>query len=227
MKGKWKWVVIVLIAIVVIGSLAGGNDSDEPKKTGEVSSSGTTKSTGTSRKKSKKKNKFHVGDIVETPDLKITFISAKKYKCKNQFMQPKKGHIYYRMEFEFENKGDTDQTISSMTSWNCYADGYTPLRTMKLTPQSPRAIRRPALFTTKFPRTPKRSHWNLKRISGRRIRLYLFRKINNNHMMQGQGSDADSNDAAMASYCDSYKAPLCLRGFYHVCTKTKNSPKRV
>ena len=39
-------------------------------------------------------------------------------------------------------------------------------------------------------------------------------------MMQGQGSDADSNDAAMASYCDSYKAPLCLRGFYHVCTKT-------
>ena len=54
MKGKWKWVVIVLIAIVVIGSLAGGNDSDEPKKTGEVSSSGTTKSTGTSSKKSKK-----------------------------------------------------------------------------------------------------------------------------------------------------------------------------
>ena len=78
----------------------------------------------TSSKKSKKKNKFHVGDIVETPDLKITFISAKKYKCKNQFMQPKKGHIYYRMEFEFENKGDTDQTISSMASWNCYADGY-------------------------------------------------------------------------------------------------------
>lgn len=46
-------------------------------------------------------------------------------------------------------------------------------------------------------------------------------------MMQGQESDADSNDAAMASYYDSYKAPLCLRGFYHVCTKTKNSPKRV
>lgn len=43
--------------------------------------------------------------------------------------------------------------------------------------------------------------------------------------MQGQESDADSNDAAMASYYDSYKAPLCLRGFYHVCTKTKNSPK--
>ena len=65
MKGKWKWVVIVLITIVVIGSLAGGNDSDEPKKTGEVSSSGTTKSTGTSSKKSKKKNKFHVGKKVQ------------------------------------------------------------------------------------------------------------------------------------------------------------------
>ena len=39
-------------------------------------------------------------------------------------MQPKKGHIYYRMEFEFENIGDSDQTISSMASWHCYADGY-------------------------------------------------------------------------------------------------------
>lgn len=58
MKGKWKWVVIVLIAIVVIGSLAGGNDSDEPKKTGEVSSSGTTKSTGTSSKNPKRKTNF-------------------------------------------------------------------------------------------------------------------------------------------------------------------------
>lgn len=39
-------------------------------------------------------------------------------------MQPKKGHIYYRMELEFENIGDSDQTISSLVSWPCYADGY-------------------------------------------------------------------------------------------------------
>ena len=26
--------------------------------------------------------------------------------------------------FEFENIGDSDQTISSLVSWHCYADGY-------------------------------------------------------------------------------------------------------
>ena len=58
MKGKWKWVVIVLIAIVVIGSLAGGNDSDEPKKTGEVSSSGTTNQPAQTAKNPKRKTDF-------------------------------------------------------------------------------------------------------------------------------------------------------------------------
>lgn len=124
MKGKWKWVVIIIIAIVIIGSIADGNDSDEPRKTGEVASSDSSKTSQKKKKDSKKKNTFKVGDIVETPNLKISFISAKKYKSKNQLVKPKKGYIYYRMAFEFENIGDSDQTISSMASWNCYADGY-------------------------------------------------------------------------------------------------------
>ena len=28
------------------------------------------------------------------------------------------------MEFEFENIGNVDQTVSSVASWDCYADGY-------------------------------------------------------------------------------------------------------
>lgn len=124
MKGKLKWIVIIVIAIIVIGSIAGGSDSNEPKKTGEVATSGTSKNDSADKSDKKEKNTFQVGDIVETPDLKISFLSAKKYKSKNKYMQPKKGHIYYRMEFEFENIGDSDQTISSMVSWHCYADGY-------------------------------------------------------------------------------------------------------
>ena len=78
MKGKWKWVVIVLIAIVVIGSLAGGNDSDEPKKTGEVSPSGTTKSTGTSQKEKQ--------------------ISRRRYRRDNGF----KDHLYFGKKVQMQ-----------------------------------------------------------------------------------------------------------------------------
>lgn len=61
---------------------------------------------------------------METSDLKITYISAEEYQSDSQVIQPKDGYVYYRMEFEFENIGNVDQTVSSVASWDCYADGY-------------------------------------------------------------------------------------------------------
>lgn len=69
------------------------------------------------------KNEFVVGDVVKTSDLKITFVSAKKYKSENEFIQPKKGNVYYKMDFEFENISDSDSNVSSY-DFKCYADGY-------------------------------------------------------------------------------------------------------
>ena len=129
--GKVKWIVIIILAIAVIGSVFGGNDSEEATKTGE----GATKTEGKDSNADSKEettegaseevdNTFRVGDVVETPDLKITYISAEEYQSDNQVIQPKDGYVYYRMEFEFENIGDVDQTVSSVASWDCYADGY-------------------------------------------------------------------------------------------------------
>lgn len=129
--GKVKWIVIIILAIAVIGSVLGGNDSEEATKTGEVA----TKTEGKDSKVDSKEgtteatseevdNTFKVGDVVETPDLKITYISAEEYQPDNQYDRPKDGYTYYRMEFEFENIGDVDQTVSYLTSWDCYADGY-------------------------------------------------------------------------------------------------------
>ncbi len=132
--GKVKWIVIGVLVLAVIGSALGGNDTQEPAKTGEVTTQSVdadkdegTKEAGEATSEAAGEevdNTFVVGDIVETPDLKISYISAQEYTSDNQFMQPKDGNAYYRMEFEFENTGDTDQTISSLASWNCYADGY-------------------------------------------------------------------------------------------------------
>lgn len=121
--GKWIVIAAVVVIIFVAAVSSGGDDDTTASKTGEVTSKGTdTESTENSGKGND--NKFSVGDIVETPDLKISFLSASKYKSDNEFIQPKDGNVFYRMEFEFENTSDRDQTISSLMSWGCYADGY-------------------------------------------------------------------------------------------------------
>ena len=129
--GKLKWIVIAILAIAVIGSAFGGGDSEQATKTGEVAvkTEGTDSNTDSKEETTEAAseevdNTFHVGDVVETPNLKITYISAEEYQSENQYIQPKDGYVYYRMEFEFENIGDTDQAVSSMISWDCYADGY-------------------------------------------------------------------------------------------------------
>lgn len=113
-------ILIVLAVIICFVAISGsGDDTDKVKKTGEISSS-EKKESGNS--KEEKSNVFKAGDIVETEDFEIKFISAKKYKSDNDFIQPKKGYEYWEFRFEFKNISDSDQTVSSLMDWECYAD---------------------------------------------------------------------------------------------------------
>lgn len=120
--GIFKWIVIALVVILFFGIVFGSEDDSasdsNPQKVGDVS--GSTKEDDT---KENVDNKFSVGEIVETSNLRITFVSAKEYQSDNEFMQPKAGNVYYAMEFEVENISDTDQYISSW-DFACYADSY-------------------------------------------------------------------------------------------------------
>lgn len=126
--GKLKIVVIVIVAIIIIASIAGGgSDSDKPsnsnpKKVNQSDSSENNKEND--EKKENEEKIFVPGDVVETSDLRITFVSAGKFKSDNEFLEPPKGKIYYKMEFEFENISDSDKGLSTMMDWTCYADSY-------------------------------------------------------------------------------------------------------
>ncbi len=122
--GILKWIVIVVVVIIIFSALAGGDDDSDkgtdsnPKKTSEVQSTdGTEKN-----KEESTDNTFKVGDVVETSNLKISFLSTSEHK--EEYLAPKDGYVYYRMEFEFENIGDSEETISSLMNWECYADSY-------------------------------------------------------------------------------------------------------
>lgn len=121
--GILKWILIVVVVIFVFSMLFGGEDDgsasdSNPQKVGDATVA--AKDTET---KEAEDNKFSVGEIVETSDLRITFLSAQEYQSDNRFIQPESGNVYYKMEFEFENISDSDESISSW-DFNCYADDY-------------------------------------------------------------------------------------------------------
>ena len=67
-------------------------------------------------------NAYKVGDILETSDLKITYLSSSEYNSDNQFIQPADGYKFIMFELEFENISNDDQSVSSY-SFDCFADG--------------------------------------------------------------------------------------------------------
>ena len=66
---------------------------------------------------------FHVGDTLETPDLKIVYVSSGDYYEDNMFLQPDDGYKYICIELYCENIADHDVSVSEF-SFSCYADGY-------------------------------------------------------------------------------------------------------
>lgn len=106
--GIGKWIVIAVIVIIVIAAISGGGD-DKDKNPQKVSQ------TPSDDKQTSSENK-------KTDDTKITFVSAGKYKSDNEYITPKKGYEYWQFKFKFENTSDTDQNVSTMMDWECYAD---------------------------------------------------------------------------------------------------------
>ena len=119
-----RWVVLGILVFLILVSLFGGGNSEttnkdkNPQKVDEVK----TSKEETTEKEEPVSNVFNVGDVVETENMRITFISAKEYESDNQFLQAKDGYTYWEFSFKFENISDHDQSVSSMINWECYAD---------------------------------------------------------------------------------------------------------
>lgn len=67
-------------------------------------------------------NAYAVGDIVESDNLNISYLSCETDTTYNEFMAPEAGYHYVTLTFEFENKGNSDEFVS-FYDFDCYADG--------------------------------------------------------------------------------------------------------
>lgn len=122
--GIGKWIVVAVVVIVLIAAVSGGGDDKDknPQKVAENTTTTANNTDGAETQTEEVSNVFHVGDVVETQNFKITFVSAGVYERDDEFLQPKDGYEYWQFELKFENISETDQTVSSMMDWECYAD---------------------------------------------------------------------------------------------------------
>lgn len=128
--GIGKWIAIAVVVIIIIAALGSGGESESEvandssaQTSGQVENTPATSEAPETETQEEVSNVFEVGDIVELDQVKISYLSAEEYVSDNEFMQPKEGNTYYKIEFEVENIGDTDALVSSW-DWECYADGY-------------------------------------------------------------------------------------------------------
>ena len=113
-------IILGFLSASLIAAIFGTSDSGDTGTKVETSEEVTNEDESTTSEEEQSKE-FAVGDVVETDNFRISFLSAEEYT--EEYSTPSEGNVYYRMEFEFENISDSDQLASSY-DFECYADDY-------------------------------------------------------------------------------------------------------
>lgn len=69
------------------------------------------------------KSKYYVGDTWQNKYIKVIYTKCYEFTDYNQYNAPASGNKIICAEFEFENIGNSDETVM-YTDFNGYADGY-------------------------------------------------------------------------------------------------------
>lgn len=120
-KHTGSYFAIIFFACIVL-MVSCPNKDDEPQKVGSVETSQPATTDTNTSAESEKSNIFHVGDVVETEDFRITYLESQEYTSDNEFLKPKEGYKYWKFTFKFENISNDVKNVSSIMDWECYAD---------------------------------------------------------------------------------------------------------
>lgn len=118
------WILVVIILLAVIGS-SGKKDAPSTAQATAVSQpQGAPTAETKSDAPAAQKTEYHVGDSLESGDVRITYMSSGEYTSSNQFMQPADGNHFIYLQLAFENVSEKNDTNVSAYNFECYADGY-------------------------------------------------------------------------------------------------------
>lgn len=128
--GKLKWVIIVIVIIAVIAAVSGGDD--KPQKVGDSNegNSSSEKSDAEEQPNGEEGEEgegeetvFKKGEIAELNGVQVTLTDYKE-SAGGEYNKPADGNVFLLAEFEIANNTEEEMSVSSMLSFDAYADDY-------------------------------------------------------------------------------------------------------
>lgn len=127
--GMLKWVIIAFVVICIIGAAAGGKD-DKPTKVGDNNPSSADNNSNESQQNSvessseeEKETVFRKGEIAELNGVQVTLTDYKE-STGSEYNKPTDGNVFLMAEFEIANNTEKELAVSSVMSFDAYADDY-------------------------------------------------------------------------------------------------------
>ena len=122
-KGGCLKVVLIVIAVfvvlIVIAAIGGGGE-ETPSK---VENTATDESQVETDAATEEQTTFGVGETAEMNDVQVTLLGYEE-SSGSEYNTPTEGNVFVLANFEIANNSDEELTISSMMSFEAYADDY-------------------------------------------------------------------------------------------------------
>lgn len=127
--GALKWVIIAFVVICIIGAAAGRKD-DKPTRVGDNNPSSAGGNSNESQQNSvessseeEKETVFRKGEIAELNGVQVTLTDYKE-STGSEYNKPTDGNVFLMAEFEIANNTEKELAVSSVMSFDAYADDY-------------------------------------------------------------------------------------------------------
>lgn len=124
-NGKLKWVIIAIILFAIIGAVSGGSNDEPQKVENHENGAGANASDKDAKAEEKTEEKavFSVGETAELNGVQVTMMNFEESTGKD-YVTPTDGNVFVLAEFEIVNNTDSELNISSLMSFEAYADDY-------------------------------------------------------------------------------------------------------
>lgn len=124
-KHTGSWFAIIFGALLVILLFIGGigKSNDTPRRVENTTINNTEENSSTATVAGSKENIFKIGETAELNNIQVTMIDCKE-SLGGEYNKPSDGNVFLLVQFEICNNSDSEIGVSSMLSFEAYADDY-------------------------------------------------------------------------------------------------------
>lgn len=123
--GVVKWVVVIIVAMLFVGALSDDSDNEPKKVQNETPEPSVADSDeqDSGEEEAEETTVFRVGETAELNGVQVTMTAFEESEG-SDYLFPDDGNVFVLAEFKIVNNTDRELGISSMLSFEAYADDY-------------------------------------------------------------------------------------------------------